>query len=532
MKFWIEEPCALVDSFCLIPTKNMSTQEKLNSLSRLVIVIAIAVFSLSPKIGIQFLVVGLILLIMYNSCLYKDNNMNSYLGTTQVNSAGMVGAIGSGGYGNFAPNANSNTAIFTGSQFDVSQVGSLNDANSDSAMTLVRSENPENDDEYDDYDLPPAAGYGVGGGWGHGWTPGTGLTHTPNLPDPNHGSVAYENDPEMRFVEQTHQGGEYAQLSDDLVYSQYNTMYNSHPESGYPTPPGFSGQGDYINTVYISPAQHAHMDAGSAVPNAGMSGMRVDGSLASTPQGANAPQSANAWGASRLATDGLKKKASNNYMTTMASNAGADSMYNNQRYTPRAGSSDYSTNGYSNLYSGDSGNNDPEHYVTLDKRQPINPNAYINTQNISSYQPVNFIEPVDRSERLDAKTFQLWKDLTLFDQNPSQESTNELLDYAGTENISDQSYDPTYYKTATQRKDIKKNTFSSFMNERIAQDHGIMDDVPEFRRQMMRDYTPLRRRPVSFRSGSNAPREFASPGNIPLTPLRPPMTPSPSTPGF
>jgi len=553
MSFWMEKPEALVNSFCLIPTKDMSTQEKLNSLSRLVIVIAIAVTAFNPKIGFQFLVVGLFLLVAYNSCLNKDaTNMNTtLLGVNnpnwskgvdigprdpdhnqfdaQVHSAGLVGAIGNGGYGNYAPNANSNTALFVGVPFEEAQTGSLNDANSDAAMTIVKSEDPEEN-------LPPAAGYGVGGGWGHGWAPSTGLTSTPDLPDARDGSLAYENDPGMRFLEQVSQvdgSDSYAQLSDDLVYSPYNTVYNTKPDSGYPTPPGVSGQwapgvvpytgGDYMNTVYVSPAQSAHPDAGSAVPNAGMPGMRVDGT-----------QNANAWGASRLAADGLKKKASNSFITTMASNAGADSLQmNGYPLTPQAGSSsDYSDNGYSNLYSGDSGNNDPEHYVTLDKRQPINKHAFINAQNIASYQPVDYTEPIDRSERLDAKTFQLWKDLTLFDKNPSQDATNQMMDYAGTENITDQSFEPTYYKTANRREEIKKNTFSSFMNERIAQDHGIMDDVPEFRRQMMRDYTPLRRRPVSFRSGSNAPREFASPGNVPLTPLRPPMTPSPATPGF
>lgn len=612
--FWIEKPKSLVDNTCLIPTKNMSTQEKLNSLSRLIIITSIAIAVLDIKIAIKFVIIGMFLLISYNYCAKDDeksknndgcippiasntgtsslasqaigsDNMGLTLGysdsyaprlitnyqedsllavnnpnynpfpgdtdigprdpesraerfNTEVHSAGLVGAIGNGGYGNYAPNSNANTALFVGTPFEEAQTGSLNDANSDSAKTIVHDEDPEEN-------LPPdamtqKAGYGVGGGWGHGWAPSTGLSFHPDLIATSQGSLAYENDPGSNFIEQVSSidgRDSYATLGEDMVYKPYNVAYNDNPNSGYPTPEGVSGQ-KYLNTVYVSPAQTAHPDAGSAVPNAGTQGLNINGVENQWSQTAAA-------GAERI---GLKKKATNPYITSMVSNAGASSMEmngmgsregngfihtNTGGTVPIAGSpSDYSHNGYSNLYSGDSGNNSPENYVTLDKRQPINRNAFINGQNISSYQPVTFTDPIDRSERLDAKTFQLWKDLTLFDQNPPRDSTNAMMEFAGTEKIADQSYEPTYYKDANRREEIKKSTFSSFMNERIAQDQGILDDVPEFRKQMMRDYTPLRRRPMSFRGGNNAPREFATPGNIPLTPLRPPMTPSPATPGF
>jgi len=559
-------------------------------------VIAVGVSLFNMKAGIQFFVVGMILLVAYNGCLkddsagaigsdnqgltlgYSDSYAPSLVSGMDVDSllavnnpdwgthtdigprdletsaerfytethssggethaAGLVGAVGNGGYGGYAPNANANTALFVGFPFEESQTGSLNDANSDSAKTIVHDEDPE-------MNLPPEAGYGVGGGWGHGWAPGTGLSFHPDLTVAREGSVAYENDPESRFLEQVSQvdgRDSYAALTEDAVYSPYNTATNIKPDSGYPTPEGVSGQWvpgvvpytgsytetkpGYLNSVYTSPSQSAHPDAGSGVPNAGTAGIMIDG----TQPG----NSHHAMGAHRM-SDGLKKKASNVQVGAFnGAGSGGGFVHTPTGGTvPIAGStSDYSSNGYSNLYSGDSGNNDPEHYVTIDKRQPINQHAFINDQNIASYQPVKFSNPIDRSERLDAKTFQMWKDLTMFDQNPSRDETNKLLEYAGTNKISDQSFEPTYYKDARRREEIKKGTFSSFINERTAQDHGILDDVPEFRRQMMRDYTPMRRRAISFRAGSNAPREFAAPGNVPLTPLRPPMTPSPATPGY
>lgn len=528
-KFWIERPNNLIESSCLVPTKNMSNEEKLNTLSRLTILISLAIMVFNFKSGIQFLVVGMILLIAYNSCLDKDD-MNYTTLAASTPSAGIVASIGNGGYGNYAPNANSNTALFVGVPFQANQQGSLNAANEYAADTWVID---------DESTYPPEAheaGSAVGGGWGYGWTPSNGLNFQTEMDVVQDGSLTSENnpyDPYFQTVDGVDSRANYAALTDDLVYQPYNTVYNNLPDSGIPTAPGYSGQWapgvvPYTNPNYLQTAQvpmgARHMDAGSGVPNAGTPGMAVDGSY-----------NPNAMGASRLAADGFKKKASTPFI---ASNTGAHGMALNPRTarnprTSRAGStSDYSTNGYSNLYSGDSGNNDPEHYVTLDRRVPINPQTFINPQDISSYQPVSFTQPIDRSERLDAKTFQLWKDLTMFDKNPPKDAVNKMMDYTGTQKISDQSYNPTYYKSASSREEIKKNTFSSFLNERIAQDHGILDDIPEFRRQMMRDYTPLRRRAISFRAGNNAPREYAAPGNIPLTPLRPPMTPSPSTPGF
>lgn len=578
--FWIEKPKTLVDSTCLIPTSKMSTLEKLNTLSRLVIVISIAVMLFDMKAGIQFFVVGMLLLFLYHGCIKDKDEMNTmtneasqaigsnnlgltlgysdsyapnllsgadddslwaannpnyepmtdigprdpesswdqYYTTTHsagAPRAGIVGAIGNGGYGSYAPNANSNTALFVGSRFQNSQIGSLAVVNSDAATTRVVGDDMTRvvGDDLDDHDDIPAAStprasYGVGGGWGHGWTPGTGLSFHPELSVAREGSVAFENTPGENFQPSQVDQNVYAELTHADVYSPYNTIYNPAP-----------GQPEYLNTVYVSPAEPFFRDAGSGVPNAGTPGSAVDGS--------RAPANVHAAGAVRMAGSARTR---NSY--AVASNAAADSL-NRAAATHRAGStSDYSDNGYSNLYSGDSGNNDPEHYVALDTRQPLNRNGFINGQNIASYQPVAFTDPIDRSERLDAKTYQLWKDLTLFDQNPPRGEGNPLTYDAGTGSIADQSYDPTYYKNARRREEIKKSTFSSFLNERTAQDQGIQDNITEFRQQMMRDYTPLRQRPVSFRAGSNAPREFAAPGNVPLTPLRPPMTPSPATPGY
>lgn len=63
-KFWLQDPCVLFMDFAFIPTKDMSRIEKLNALTRLVLIISVVMYFLKYKQWSTFLVCGILLVIV------------------------------------------------------------------------------------------------------------------------------------------------------------------------------------------------------------------------------------------------------------------------------------------------------------------------------------------------------------------------------------------------------------------------------------------------------------------------------------
>lgn len=69
-KFWIKDPCVLFSDPQIIPTSSMTKAEKLNALSRLVIVIAIGMYFMKYENWLIFLTLSLLIIIL----LYFSTN--------------------------------------------------------------------------------------------------------------------------------------------------------------------------------------------------------------------------------------------------------------------------------------------------------------------------------------------------------------------------------------------------------------------------------------------------------------------------
>lgn len=63
-KFWLQDPCILFMDLAFIPTKDMSRTEKLNALTRLVLIISTVMYFLEYKQWSTFLVCGILLVIV------------------------------------------------------------------------------------------------------------------------------------------------------------------------------------------------------------------------------------------------------------------------------------------------------------------------------------------------------------------------------------------------------------------------------------------------------------------------------------
>ena len=63
MKFWLEDPTVLVRNFHILPTIMMTQTERLNALTRLIIIITILLFVLKMSYWFIFLFLGLIIVI-------------------------------------------------------------------------------------------------------------------------------------------------------------------------------------------------------------------------------------------------------------------------------------------------------------------------------------------------------------------------------------------------------------------------------------------------------------------------------------
>lgn len=62
-KFWLEEPCILITDFVVIPTSSMTKNQKLNALTRLVLIGSAILYAIDYKHWLTFLVASLMIII-------------------------------------------------------------------------------------------------------------------------------------------------------------------------------------------------------------------------------------------------------------------------------------------------------------------------------------------------------------------------------------------------------------------------------------------------------------------------------------
>ncbi len=60
-KFWIDDPCVLIRNFALVPDAKLSLNEKLNALTRIILVVSAIMYAVEYKYWYVFLLVGLLI---------------------------------------------------------------------------------------------------------------------------------------------------------------------------------------------------------------------------------------------------------------------------------------------------------------------------------------------------------------------------------------------------------------------------------------------------------------------------------------
>ena len=63
-KFWVENPCIIVTDVKVFPTEEMDTNQKLNALTRLSIIIAIVMYLMKYKYWFMFLILALFIIVL------------------------------------------------------------------------------------------------------------------------------------------------------------------------------------------------------------------------------------------------------------------------------------------------------------------------------------------------------------------------------------------------------------------------------------------------------------------------------------
>lgn len=64
--FWAEDPCVLFQNFTIFPTAQMSREQKLNTISRLVIVISIVMFAFGYQNWLNFILAAFLIIFLIN----------------------------------------------------------------------------------------------------------------------------------------------------------------------------------------------------------------------------------------------------------------------------------------------------------------------------------------------------------------------------------------------------------------------------------------------------------------------------------
>jgi hypothetical protein len=89
-KFWVEDPCILFTNISLFPTKSMTKSEKLNALSRLVIIISLLLYLMENEQWFVFLTLSLLIIIIMNYQQEKEKFKKSELLSNENNTTPLL----------------------------------------------------------------------------------------------------------------------------------------------------------------------------------------------------------------------------------------------------------------------------------------------------------------------------------------------------------------------------------------------------------------------------------------------------------
>jgi hypothetical protein len=64
-KFWVHDPCVLVTDLRFVPTANMTKDEKLNALTRLIVIVAVVLYFMKVTQWSIFLLVSLLVILVF-----------------------------------------------------------------------------------------------------------------------------------------------------------------------------------------------------------------------------------------------------------------------------------------------------------------------------------------------------------------------------------------------------------------------------------------------------------------------------------
>jgi hypothetical protein len=88
-KFWVEDLCVLFSPLTLIPTEKMTKNERLNALTRLVLVITAILFYIQYEYWLQVLLISLFAIVLFKYGGKKDGEKESFTVTPTFSSSDM-----------------------------------------------------------------------------------------------------------------------------------------------------------------------------------------------------------------------------------------------------------------------------------------------------------------------------------------------------------------------------------------------------------------------------------------------------------
>ncbi len=74
-KFWLNDPCVLVTDFNLAPNSSLSMNEKLNALTRIILLGSIIMYAMDYQYWFVFLIVGILIVLAIKLLSVQNNNM-------------------------------------------------------------------------------------------------------------------------------------------------------------------------------------------------------------------------------------------------------------------------------------------------------------------------------------------------------------------------------------------------------------------------------------------------------------------------
>lgn len=64
-KFWIEDPCILLTDFKIVPTNKMTLEEKMNAMTRLIIILTVVLYFIKFQYWLAFAAISIVSIIIY-----------------------------------------------------------------------------------------------------------------------------------------------------------------------------------------------------------------------------------------------------------------------------------------------------------------------------------------------------------------------------------------------------------------------------------------------------------------------------------